>query len=105
MGRFRVIEEVVVAPRYRACAACSPITEANDDYAQGSFCEGPAQPVSDDVARLELETGEQVPEEAFSRGRVPPVLHQNIEHDVMLVHRAPTLRIFAQKVKSYLNGL
>jgi hypothetical protein len=48
-----------------------------------------AQPVRDDAAGLEYESGEQPLEEAFGRGRVPPVLHQDVEHDPLLVHRAP----------------
>jgi hypothetical protein len=48
-----------------------------------------AQAVSDDAAGLELETGEQALEEAFRGGRIPAVLHEDVEHNAMLVHCAP----------------
>jgi hypothetical protein len=48
-----------------------------------------AQAIGDDTLRLVLQADEQALEEALGRRRVPPVLHQDVEHDTVLVHRAP----------------
>jgi hypothetical protein len=49
----------------------------------------PVQTSQHNPAGLELETGKQALEEAFGRSRVPPALHEDVEHDAVLVHRAP----------------
>jgi hypothetical protein len=38
---------------------------------------------------LVVQAGQQPLEEAFGRSRVPPALHQDVEHDPVLIHRAP----------------
>jgi hypothetical protein len=45
--------------------------------------------VGDDTPPLELQAGQQPPEEAPGRRGAPPVLHQDVEHDPVLVHRTP----------------
>jgi hypothetical protein len=34
---------------------------------------------------------QQVLEEALGSGAIPPVLHQNVQHDAVLVHRTPQI--------------
>ncbi len=48
-----------------------------------------AQAIGDDALRLLLQAGQQAFEKALGRGRVPPALHQDIEHDPVLIHSAP----------------
>ena len=48
-----------------------------------------AQSVGDEAPRLELEAGQQPFEEAFGGCGVAAALHQDVEHDAALVHRAP----------------
>jgi hypothetical protein len=48
-----------------------------------------AQPVGNNASRLEPEAGQQPLEDALGRAGVPPVLDQDVEHDPLLVRRAP----------------
>jgi hypothetical protein len=54
-----------------------------------------AQAVRDDALRLVLQIGEQSLDEALGRSRVPPVLHQDVEHDPVLVNQAPEVEELA----------
>ena len=47
------------------------------------------QPIRDDAPRLVLEPGQQALEEALGGRGIPPVLHQDVQHHAVLVHRAP----------------
>ena len=50
-----------------------------------------AQAVGDEALRVVLELSEQALEEAPGRRGIPPLLHQDVEHDTVLVHRAPEI--------------
>jgi hypothetical protein len=62
-----------------------PVPHVGQDLAPGDAVA--AQPVGDDALRLLLQSGQQALEEALGRGRPP--LHQDVEHDPVLVYRAP----------------
>jgi hypothetical protein len=47
------------------------------------------QTVGDEPPRLVLQPTQQVLEEALGSGAIPPVLHENVQHDAVLVHRTP----------------
>src|SRR5689334_15377498 len=47
--------------------------------------------IGDETPRFVPQSSEQPLEESLGRIRVPPVLHQNVEHDAVLVHRAPEI--------------
>jgi hypothetical protein len=49
------------------------------------------QPVRDDTAGLEPQTSQQAFEKALRGCSVPPVLHQDVEHDAVLVRCAPKI--------------
>ena len=48
-----------------------------------------AQPVGDDLPRPVREAGQQALEEALGSRGIPPILDQDVEHDAMLIDRAP----------------
>ncbi len=48
-----------------------------------------AQSIGDDALRFVFHAGQQALEDAFGRGGVPPPLHQDIEHDHVLIYRTP----------------
>lgn len=48
-----------------------------------------SQPIRDDAARLVFQSRQQTLEEALRCRRIPPVLHQDVEHDAVLVDCAP----------------
>ena len=50
-----------------------------------------AQAVGDEALRLVLQPGQQALEEALRGRGVPVVLDQDVEHDAVLVHRAPEI--------------
>ena len=50
-----------------------------------------AQTVGDEAPGLVLQTLQQVLEEALGGCAVPAVLHENVEHDTMLIHRPPQI--------------
>src|SRR3954470_21842802 len=50
-----------------------------------------AQAIGDDALRLVLQASEQALEEAFRGCGVPAVLDQDVEHDAVLVYRAPEI--------------
>ena len=45
-----------------------------------------AQAVGDEASWFVLQPMQQVLEETLGSGAVPPVLHQNVEHDAVLIH-------------------
>jgi hypothetical protein len=47
------------------------------------------QPVGDEASRLVFQTLQQVLEETLGGCAVSPILHEDVEHDTMLVHRPP----------------
>ena len=49
------------------------------------------QTVGDEPPRRVLQPTQQVLEETLGSGAIPPVLHQNVQHDAVLVHRAPQI--------------
>jgi len=49
------------------------------------------QTVGDEPPRLVLQPAQQVVEETLGCGAIPPVLHQNVQHDAVLVHRTPQI--------------
>jgi hypothetical protein len=54
-----------------------------------SCCAVAAQAVGHDAPRSELETGQQPLEQPLGGTRIPTVLHQDVEHGTVLVHRSP----------------
>jgi hypothetical protein len=48
-----------------------------------------AQAVGNEVPRLILQSAQQTLEEAPRRRTIPPLLHQNVEYDAVLIHSAP----------------
>ena len=50
-----------------------------------------AEPIRDDLAGLVLEAGQQAFEEAFGGRGIAALLHQDVEHDTVLIHRAPEI--------------
>jgi hypothetical protein len=56
-----------------------------------AHCPIATQPVGDDLPRLVSETGQQALEEALGSRGLPPLLDQDVEHDAVLVHRAPEI--------------
>jgi hypothetical protein len=51
-------------------------------------CAVGAQPIRDDAPRLVLEAGQQALEEPLGGRGIAPLLHEDVEHDTVLVHRA-----------------
>ena len=49
------------------------------------------QTVGDEPPRRVLQPTQQVLEETLGCGAIPPVLHQNVQHDAVLVHRTPQI--------------
>jgi hypothetical protein len=47
------------------------------------------QTVGDEAPRFVLQPTQQVLEEALGGGAIPPVLHQNVQNDAVLIHRTP----------------
>ena len=54
-----------------------------------------AEPVRDDLAALVLEARQQALEEAFGGSGIPVLLHQDVEHNTVLVHSAPEIEELA----------
>ena len=50
-----------------------------------------AQAVRDEASWLVLQSMQQALEETLGSGAVPPVLHQNVEHNAVLIHGAPQI--------------
>jgi hypothetical protein len=50
-----------------------------------------AQAVGDEAARLVLQPVQQSLEKALCGGGIPAILHEDIEHDPVLVHRPPEI--------------
>jgi hypothetical protein len=50
-----------------------------------------AQTIGDEASRSVLEPMQQALEETLRGCAVPPVLHQNVQHDAMLVNSAPQI--------------
>ena len=50
-----------------------------------------AQTVSDEASRLLFQPMQQALEETLGSCAVPPVLHQDVQHDAMLVHGPPQI--------------
>jgi hypothetical protein len=48
-----------------------------------------AQTIVDEASRFVLEPMQQVLKETLRGSAVPPVLHQDVQHDAMLVNSAP----------------
>ena len=48
-----------------------------------------AQAVRDEASWLVVKPSQQVLEEPLGRGAISPLLHQNIQHDAMLIDGAP----------------
>ena len=48
-----------------------------------------AQAVGDDLPWLVFQAGQQALEKALGSRGIPPLLDQDVEHDTVLVHRAP----------------
>lgn len=53
------------------------------------------QPVGDDASRLVFQAGEQALEEPLRSRGIPAILHEDVEHHTMLVHRAPEIMQYA----------
>ena len=60
-----------------------------------------AKAIGDDAAGLELDTSQQALEEALRCRGVPPLLHQDVEHDPVLVHCAPEIAQHAVDSQEY----
>ena len=57
-----------------------------------SPCEAIAsEPIRDDLAGLVPQAGQQVFEKAFCGCGIASLLHEDVEHGTMLVHRAPEI--------------
>ncbi len=54
-----------------------------------------AEPIRDNLARFVLEARQQTLEEAFGGRGIAPLLHQDVEHDTVLIHGAPEIEEFA----------
>ena len=50
-----------------------------------------AQTVRDEAPRLVFQPVQQALEETLGSGPVPPLLHQDVQHDAMLIHRSPQI--------------
>ncbi len=50
-----------------------------------------AQAVGDEAPRLVLQPLQKALEEALRRGRIPAILHEDVEHDPVLIHRPPEI--------------
>jgi len=50
-----------------------------------------AQPVGNAAPRLVLQPVQKPPEEAFRRCRISAILHEDVEHDPVLVHSSPEI--------------
>jgi hypothetical protein len=50
-----------------------------------------AETVGDEAARLVFQTLQQMPEERLGGCATPSVLHEDVEHHAMLIHRAPQI--------------
>ncbi len=81
-------------------ASAGPMLHAGQDLALRDAVA--AEPIRDDLARLVLQAGEEAFEEAFSGRAVPPLLHQDVEHDTVLVHRAPEIEELAVDLQVHL---
>ena len=61
-----------------------------------------AQDVSDDALRLVPHPAQQAPEETLGSRGVPPLMDQDVEHDTVLVHRAPEVVQLAVDAQEHL---
>ncbi|GGC67339.1 hypothetical protein GCM10011504_51630 [Siccirubricoccus deserti] len=59
-----------------------------------------AEPIRDELAGLVLEAHQQAFEEAFGGRGVAAFLDQDVEHDTVLVHRAPEIEELAVNSRS-----
>ena len=60
-----------------------------------------AQTVRDEASRLVFQPMQQALEEALGSRAVPPLLHQDVQHDAMLVHRPPQIVQHAEFLNKY----
>src|SRR5215210_4157687 len=60
------------------------------------------QPIGHDAPGLVLQTSEQALEEPLCRGGVPAVLDEDVEHNTVLVHRAPEVIQLAIDLQEHL---
>ncbi len=61
-----------------------------------------AQNIGDQLSRLVFQPSEQVLEEAFGGRRIPPILHQDVEHDTLLIDGAPKVVLLAVDPQKHL---
>jgi hypothetical protein len=54
-----------------------------------------SQLVGQDHARDILQSFQQPPEDAFGGVRVPAWLNEDLEHDTVLIHRAPKIMLYS----------
>ena len=93
-GPMRVLGAVVQV-------SAAPMPDLGKEFALGHAVT--LQPVSDQPARLVLETSEQALEEPLGRTPVPPLLNEDVQHHAMLVYRLPEIMqdaVYAQNTSS-----
>jgi hypothetical protein len=61
-----------------------------------------AQAVRDEAPRLVFRPAQQALEETLGSGPVPPLLHQDVQHDAMLIHRSPQIVQYAPDADEHL---
>ena len=61
-----------------------------------------AQAIGDQALRFVLQASQQALEEALRGRGIPTVLHQDVEHDAVLVHRAPEIVQLAVDLQEHL---
>jgi hypothetical protein len=81
-GPMRILSTIIKV------ATCSMPDVGQDLAMRNSVA---AQAVSDEALRLVLEPVQKSLEETLGRSCIPPILHEDIKHDPMLVHRPPEI--------------